>query len=159
MLAVPRARRAEIWGPAQARLRVVLARPILFRAGPCFWLLFSGHARADPKSPTHIPSTTHTYHLRCLRYFQHHQRFHILFQTPLSKRHNMYISILHDHIYGLLSSLLRIPYYPDSPICPIHMKSEVGKQILAGNRQKSFPFFRWLFVRDDCHESKSNAIN
>jgi hypothetical protein len=35
----------------------VLARPILFRAGPCFVLLFSGRARAGPKSPTQILST------------------------------------------------------------------------------------------------------
>jgi hypothetical protein len=37
----------------------VLARPILFRVGPCFGLLFSGRARAGPKSPAHIPSTSH----------------------------------------------------------------------------------------------------
>jgi hypothetical protein len=35
----------------------VLARPILFRVGPYFGLLFSGRARAGPKSPAHIPST------------------------------------------------------------------------------------------------------
>jgi hypothetical protein len=37
----------------------VLARPILFRAGPCFGLLFSGRARAGLKSPVQIPSTMH----------------------------------------------------------------------------------------------------
>ena len=36
----------------------MLARPILFRVGPCFGLLFSGRARAGPKSPAQIPSTT-----------------------------------------------------------------------------------------------------
>jgi hypothetical protein len=36
----------------------VLARPILFRVGPCFGLLFSGHARADPKSPAYISGTS-----------------------------------------------------------------------------------------------------
>jgi hypothetical protein len=35
----------------------VLARPILFRVGPCFGLLFSSRARASPKNPAHIPST------------------------------------------------------------------------------------------------------
>jgi hypothetical protein len=41
----------------------VLARPILFRVGPCFGLLFSGRARASPKSPAHIPSTSYRYSL------------------------------------------------------------------------------------------------
>jgi hypothetical protein len=36
----------------------VLARPILFRVGPCFGLIFSARARAGPKSPAHIPSTS-----------------------------------------------------------------------------------------------------
>jgi hypothetical protein len=36
----------------------VLAQPTLFRAGPCFGLLFSGRVRAGPKSPAQIPSTT-----------------------------------------------------------------------------------------------------
>jgi hypothetical protein len=36
----------------------VLARTILFRTGPCFGLLFSGRARAGPKSPAQIPSTS-----------------------------------------------------------------------------------------------------
>jgi hypothetical protein len=58
MRAVLGARRVGIWGPAQARLRAVLARPILFRAGPCFGLLFSGRARAGPKSPAQIPSSS-----------------------------------------------------------------------------------------------------
>jgi hypothetical protein len=34
------------------------ARPILFRVGPCFGLLFSDRARASPKSPAYIPSTS-----------------------------------------------------------------------------------------------------
>jgi hypothetical protein len=37
----------------------VLARPILFRAGPCFKLLFSDRASAGPRNPTYIPSTSH----------------------------------------------------------------------------------------------------
>jgi hypothetical protein len=40
----------------QAHLRTVLAWPILFRAGPCFRLLFSGCACASPKSSVHIPA-------------------------------------------------------------------------------------------------------
>jgi hypothetical protein len=58
MRAVLGDRRARIWGPAQARLWAVLARPILFRVGPYFGLLFSGRARAGPKSLAHIFSTT-----------------------------------------------------------------------------------------------------
>jgi hypothetical protein len=58
MRVVPGARRTGNWGPAQARLRAVLARPILFRVVSCFGLLFSGRARAGPKSPAHIPSTS-----------------------------------------------------------------------------------------------------
>jgi hypothetical protein len=36
MRAVSEARRAGNWGPARARLRAMLARPILFRVVPCF---------------------------------------------------------------------------------------------------------------------------
>jgi hypothetical protein len=44
--------------PAQARLRAVLDRPILFRAAPYFGFLILDRARAGPKScPAHIPST------------------------------------------------------------------------------------------------------
>jgi hypothetical protein len=43
----------------KARLKPAFARPILFRVGPCFGLLFSGRARAGPKSPAHIPSTSY----------------------------------------------------------------------------------------------------
>jgi hypothetical protein len=38
----------------------VLARPILFRVGPCFGLLFPDRACAGLKNPAQIPSTRHT---------------------------------------------------------------------------------------------------
>jgi hypothetical protein len=44
-----RARWIGILGPTQARLRAVSARPILFRVGSCFRLLFLDCGRADPK--------------------------------------------------------------------------------------------------------------
>lgn len=45
--------------PAPSPLSGRASRPILFRIRPCFRVLFSGRARADPKSPVHIPSTSH----------------------------------------------------------------------------------------------------
>jgi hypothetical protein len=42
----------------QTHLRAVLARPILFRAEPCFGLLFSDHTRTSPKNSAQIPSNS-----------------------------------------------------------------------------------------------------